>query len=149
MHDATPPANVGGGAKCEKCAEGRVIHIFVNILKIVYLCGVFERKMIVTFEHIYLRELYESGTTSDKKHRFQPDIVKRYKDRIKLLMMVASKQELYPITSLHFEALLGEKQGRFSVRVNKKYRIEFTIDENVEQPILTICNIIELSNHYD
>jgi proteic killer suppression protein len=38
--------------------------------------------MIVTFEEMYLRELYENGKTSDKKHRFQPDIVKRYKDRI-------------------------------------------------------------------
>lgn len=37
----------------------------------------------------------------------------------------------------------------FSIRVNKQYRIELTIDEHIEQPVLTICNIIELSNHYD
>lgn len=34
--------------------------------------------MIVTFEETYLQELYEKGTTSDKKHRYQPDIVRRY-----------------------------------------------------------------------
>lgn len=32
--------------------------------------------MIVTFEQVYLKELYVSGKTSDKKHRFQPDIIK-------------------------------------------------------------------------
>jgi proteic killer suppression protein len=105
--------------------------------------------MIVTFEEIYLKELYENGKTSDKKHRFQPDIVKRYKDRIAFLMAASSKEELYPIKSLHFEALQGDKRGRFSIRVNKQYRIEFTLNENDEQPVLTICNIVELSNHYD
>jgi proteic killer suppression protein len=105
--------------------------------------------MIVTFEEIYLKELYLKGRTSDKKHRFQPDIVKRYKDRVNFLMKVSSKEELYPVKSLHFEALQGDKKGEFSIRVNEKYRIEFTLEEDVEQPILTICNIVELSNHYD
>jgi proteic killer suppression protein len=105
--------------------------------------------MIVTFEEAYLKELYEYGKASDKKHRFQPDIVKRYKDRIRFLMAASSKEELYPIKSLHFEALQGNKQGKFSVRVNQQYRIEFTLDENTEQPVLTICNITDLSNHYD
>jgi proteic killer suppression protein len=34
--------------------------------------------MIVTFEEKYLQELYESGKTTDKKHRFQPEIVRKY-----------------------------------------------------------------------
>jgi len=104
--------------------------------------------MIVTFEEVYLKELYEIGKTSDKKHRFQPSIT-RYKDRVNLLKKSVSKEELFPIKSLHFEALHGDKKGRFSIKVNDQYRIEFTLDENLEQPILTICNIVELSNHYD
>ncbi len=105
--------------------------------------------MLVTFEETYLKELYEKGKTSDKKHRFQPSIVKRYKDRINYLMKASSKEELYPIKSLHFEALHGDKKGRFSIKVNDQYRIEFSLAENREQPLLTICNIVELSNHYD
>ncbi|MCM1312277.1 MAG: type II toxin-antitoxin system RelE/ParE family toxin [Bacteroides sp.] len=105
--------------------------------------------MIVTFEKTYLKELYENGKSSDKKHRFQPSIVKRYKDRVVLLKKVVSKEELYLIKSLHFEALHGDKKGLFSIKVNDQYRVEFSLDENFEQPILTICNIVELSNHYD
>jgi proteic killer suppression protein len=37
----------------------------------------------------------------------------------------------------------------YSVRVNDQYRVEFSLVEHSEQPILTICNIVELSNHYD
>lgn len=105
--------------------------------------------MIVTFEETYLKELYEIGKTSEKKHRFQPYIVKRYKDRGNLLKKVTSKEELFPIKSLHFEALQGDKKGLFSIKVNDQYRVEFSLDENFEQPVLTVCNIVELSNHYD
>jgi proteic killer suppression protein len=64
-------------------------------------------------------------------------------------MKASSKEELYPIKSLHFEALRGDKKGLYSVRVNDQYRVEFSLVEHSEQPILTICNIVELSNHYD
>ena len=34
--------------------------------------------MFITFEETYLQDLYEKGKTGDKKHRYQPDIVRRY-----------------------------------------------------------------------
>lgn len=105
--------------------------------------------MIVTFDKDYLKELYESGKTNDKKHRFQPEIVRRYKRCIDYLKWASSKEALFPINSLRFEALTGDKSGLFSVRVNDKYRIEFTLNESTKESRLTICNIVELSNHYD
>lgn len=104
--------------------------------------------MIVIFEKSYLKELYENGKSSDKNCRFQPDIVKRYINSINYLKRAPSKESLFPIKSLHFEALKGDKKGLFSVKVNNKYRVEFSLSENFEQPILSICNIVELSNHY-
>ncbi len=105
--------------------------------------------MIVVFEQAYLRELFELGRTSDKKHRFQPDIVKRYQKRVEMLIAAQSAEILYKFNSLNFEALTGDKAGRYSIRVNDKYRIEFTLNSDSERPTITICNIIELSNHYD
>lgn len=105
--------------------------------------------MIVTFEKSYLKELYENGKSSDKKYRFQPDIVKRYINGVNYLKRASSKEDLFPIKSLHFEALRGNKKGLYSIKINNKFRIEFSINENVEQKILSICNIVELSNHYD
>ena len=108
----------------------------------VYLCG-----MKVTFEQTYLKELYEQGKTSDKKHRFQPDIVKRYQQRIKTLVSSPRIETLYQIKSLNYEVLSGDKAGISSIRVNDKYRIEFTVNM-AEEPFVTICNVLELSNHY-
>lgn len=104
--------------------------------------------MIVTFEEKYLQELYEKGTTDDKKHRYQADIVKRYQKRIQLIKNTADIQSLARYNSLNYELLKGDKKGLSSIRVNNKYRIEFTVRESIEESIVTVCNIIELSNHY-
>lgn len=105
--------------------------------------------MIVEFGEEYLRDLYTKGECGDKRHRYRIDVVKRYKRGIDYLKWASRKEDLLRINSLNFEALKGDKIGRSSIRVNDRYRIEFTMRETVEEPILTICNIVELSNHYD
>ncbi len=103
--------------------------------------------MIVAFDKDYLRELYETGK-GDKKHRFQPDIVKRYINRINTLKNEETIEALYNMKSLHYEVLEGDKAGISSIRVNDQYRIEFTVSEEEAETIVFICNILELSNHY-
>ena len=104
--------------------------------------------MIVTFEYDYLKTLYETGKCSDKKHRFQPDIIKRYQKAINFLKGASYIEALCPIRSLQYEVLSGNKAGLSSIRVNDQYRIEFSVTQNEKEPILTICNVIDLSNHY-
>ncbi|MDE7346217.1 MAG: type II toxin-antitoxin system RelE/ParE family toxin [Muribaculaceae bacterium] len=104
--------------------------------------------MIVTFEYDYLRKLYEDGKSSDKKHRYQPDIIRRYQKAINFLKGSSSIEELWKIHSLNYEVLKGDKVGLSSIRVNDQYRVEFMVTENEDKPILTICNVVELSNHY-
>lgn len=99
--------------------------------------------MIVTFDKDYLRELYETGK-SDKKHRFQPEIIKRYKRGIDYLKSANKIEDLFLLPSLRYELLKGDKAGISSIRVNDQYRIEFIVSESA----ITVCNILELSNHY-
>ena len=75
--------------------------------------------MIVTFEKEYLRDLYETGKTADKKHRFQPEIVLKYKKHIKTLEKAERIEDLFVINSLSYEMLKGDKTGVSSIRVNK------------------------------
>ncbi len=104
--------------------------------------------MEIIFDKEYLRELYEKGKTSDKKHRFQPQIISRYQARIKMLEQANDIEELFPYHSLHYEVLKGNKLGISSIRVNDQYRIEFTVSQVEKEIVVTICNILELSNHY-
>jgi len=57
--------------------------------------------------------------------------------------------DLYRIVSLHYEKLSGNKQGLSSIRATGKYRIEFEeISEKGEEAV-SICNIVDLSKHYE
>ena len=81
--------------------------------------------MIVIFEKEYLQELYVAGKASDPKHWYQPKVVAKYLKVINLMKQVDNVQGLAKYGSLHYEKLRGDKEGLSSVRVDRKYRIEF------------------------
>jgi len=104
--------------------------------------------MEVKFDKKYLSELYYNGKCSDKKHRFQPQVIEKYQLCIEVLESAQSVESLYKYHSLNYEVLKGDKKGISSIRVNKQYRIEFTAHKVEAETVLTVCNILELSNHY-
>lgn len=104
--------------------------------------------MYIEFGKDYLRELYEEGKVSDKKHRFQPEIIRGYVKRVQLLKRIKGVEELYPLVSLNYEELKGNKAGVSSVRINNKYRLEFTVRKSLHDEVITVCRLLEISNHY-
>lgn len=105
--------------------------------------------MLIDFEQDYLEELYTEGKTKNRKYRFQPSVIKQYKNTIDKLRNAKRIEDLYPIKSLNYEKKSGDLKGIEAVWVNNQYRIEFKSRTQGEEPnIITICAIIELSNHY-
>lgn len=105
--------------------------------------------MIVVFATKYLKELYTEGKASEKKYRFQPQVVSRYIRVISLMQAVENVLGLMKYGSLHYEHLHGEKEGLSSVRVNDQYRIEFREEIEEGRAIATIVEIENLSKHYE
>lgn len=97
--------------------------------------------MFIEFDKEYLRELFEQGRTDDKKHRYQPEVIKGYNKCVMMLKRSANIEELYRINSLNYEALKGDKAGISSVRINKKYRLEFTVREIMNEQIINLSVI--------
>lgn len=104
--------------------------------------------MRVTFEQQYLDELFHTGKCSDKKHRYQPDIVSRYAKCVLSLQKADDIEDIRRIGGLHYEMLKGDKAGISSIRVNDQYRVEFTVSEVAGEDVVSVRNILELSNHY-
>ncbi len=104
--------------------------------------------MTIEFDKEYLRELYEEGWTDDRKHRMQPGVVRAYRKTVLMLMAAATVTDLYAFNGLHYKVLSGDLAGRSSVRINKKYRLEFTVREEQGRSFVTICTLLEISNHY-
>lgn len=103
--------------------------------------------MEVIFNEEYLRQLYQTGK-ADKKHRYQPQIIRKYIRVIDLMTAVPNVMSLSQYNSLNYERLKGDKAGLSSVRVNDQYRIEFEEYTRNGETVATICNITDLSNHY-
>lgn len=105
--------------------------------------------MRIIFEKEYLEQLYKTGKTKSKKYRFPRGVAEKYKETIDKLRVADKEEDLYPFKSLNYEKLKGDKRGLASVRVNQKYRIEFRSHIEGQAPdVITICSIVELSNHY-
>ena len=104
--------------------------------------------MRIEFDKDYLRDLYEKGV-ADKKHRFQPEIVKKYVKVINTMKNASKVEDIFQFASLNYKVLEGNKSGIESVRVNDKYRIEFESSLIGDEVKITVCNILVLSNHYE
>ena len=119
-----------------------------NQKEILTFAPIITEGMQVVFQKEYLSELYYTGKSSDKKHRFQPDIVKRYTHVINTLISANRIEDLFPLRSLNYEKLEGDMNGYESVRVNDKYRVIFRSEKIESEQLITVCNIIDLTNHY-
>ena len=104
--------------------------------------------MYIEFDKDYLLELYVDGKTSDKKHRYQPEIIRGYQKAVFTLSAANSVTDLFQNNALNYEVLHGDKEGISSVRINRKYRLEFTVRDAVNEQIVTICRLLDISNHY-
>ena len=105
--------------------------------------------MNVEFEKEYLCELYETGKTTDKKHRFQPQVVNGYLKCIRALRKAIRMEDLFLIKSLNYKKLEGDKKGLSSVRVNDQYRLEFRELANSNNILkIEICSLVDITNHY-
>ena len=105
--------------------------------------------MKIEFEKEYLRELYNTGKTTDKKHRFQPQVVSGYVKCVKALTNAEKMEELFTYNSLRYEKLDGDKKGLSSVRINDQYRLEFreTVNSNNTTEVI-LCSLTDITNHY-
>ena len=101
--------------------------------------------MVIEYEKDYLEELYNDGCCKNKKYRFQKPVVMKYQRRIDTLMAAIRIEDLYVFNSLHFEAL---DTGYYSIRIDYHYRLEFKIRQEGTEPVVTICTVTDITNHY-
>lgn len=82
--------------------------------------------MIQSFRDSWLKDFY----LQDRKHRRIPaDIEDRLFRKLQLIDDAVSQNDLRSPPSNHFEALRGRLRGRYSIRVNRQWRLVFQWDD--------------------
>lgn len=102
--------------------------------------------MEVYFTNTNLEKLY-AGLPVTGKLKYSNQVIEKFKAKVEVLKNVENSNELKNFRSLNFEALKGNKKGLYSIRVDLKYRLEFTIEKN-KIKLNEIIFIDNLSNHY-
>ena len=103
--------------------------------------------MQIKFNDAYLEKIYRNQPIKGKPV-FSTEFIKKFKKTILKILDAETTQELKQQKGLHFEALKGNKKGLYSMRINKQYRLEFKIENDV----ITLFEIIlieHLSKHYE
>ena len=78
--------------------------------------------MYIEFDKDYLRELYELGRTNDKRHRYQPEVIRGYQKAVFLLSSANAITDLFQNNALNYEVF--------------------------NEQIITLCRLLDISNHY-
>lgn len=102
--------------------------------------------MKIIFNKKWLQDLAEGKQKG--KQRFNKEVVEQYRSLIAYIGDAVSTDDFRQIKSFHFERLKGDKLGLYSIRVTKKYRLEFMITKGGDIVIEEIIVIENLSNHY-
>jgi proteic killer suppression protein len=95
---------------------------------------------------IHDRFLGEVANQTHGKLPFPSEVATVFRMRLNQIMQAQSTQDLRNLKSLHFEKLKEKRyKDKYSIRINKSYRIIFRIDINNG---VEIIGIEEISNHY-
>jgi plasmid maintenance system killer protein len=80
----------------------------------------------------------------------QKDIIRQYQRKVRNLTFISSLEELKSFQCLNFEPLKGDLKGNYSIRLNKQYRLIFSIEKEVNGDyVIEVILISEISKHYE
>ena len=68
--------------------------------------------------------------------------------RVVTLQNAPNIEALFPLHSLNYEMLVGDKAGISSIRIDNQYRLEFVVNMDCAEPTITICTLEDITNHY-
>ena len=103
--------------------------------------------MHVIFNNDYLEKLF-IGEPVKGKPKYPHQVIEKFIKRIDLIKLIDNSNEFIHFKSLNFEKLKGDKKDLYSVRVDKQYRLEFKIENDIIH-LVELIIIEELSKHYE
>ena len=93
-------------------------------------------EVVFADEALALIETERAGET-----RLSVAVIKSARRKLTVLRAAVDGRSLRNWKSLHYEKLRGARDGQRSIRLNDKYRMVFTLDENTDPQTVTILSI--------
>jgi proteic killer suppression protein len=104
--------------------------------------------MVIVIENDYLEKLF-TGKELKGKPKYSDQVIKKFIKAVIQMENAVNLNELKTFRGLNFEALSGDLKGKYSVRVDIKYRLILRVEKGrVVIDNMDIIIVEELTNHY-
>lgn len=97
--------------------------------------------MRIHFESDELRRLYEDPNCVAPQ--FGPGLIKAFRKKVGFLEAAASEMDLRSYRALRFEKLVGDRAGKYSIRLNDQWRLILRLESDREGRVLIIIEIVD------
>ncbi len=71
------------------------------------------------------------------------EVVKAFRKRVQLIHAAVDERDFYALKSLHFEKLKGDRDGQYSMRLNKQWRLILTLEKRNSGKTVVILEIAD------
>ncbi|MBP7460874.1 MAG: type II toxin-antitoxin system RelE/ParE family toxin [Candidatus Delongbacteria bacterium] len=97
-----------------------------------------------------LEKLYVSGTMpgSGSRNKLDKRVIDQFFEVTAILEAANDIYDLWHQPSLHFEHLQGRSGTWYSARLDRKWRLEMTIEWTNDSKTIGIISLEHISNHY-
>ena len=92
-----------------------------------------------------MEKLYTTGRS--RKYKLPVAVAKKFVMRVHQIEAATNIYDLWHSASLHFKKLKGHK-NRWSVRIDKKWRLEFEMEWLDEEKTRARVYLVEITAHY-
>jgi proteic killer suppression protein len=69
------------------------------------------------------------------------EVISTLRNKLHAIKSMTDERDLRNWKSLHYERLTGNLKGKRSIRLNKKWRLVFSIDNDTQPPVIQIESV--------
>ena len=91
------------------------------------------------------KDLYDLFYATKPPKGLSLNVLQGYQKIVNFIKNTKDLQDIRSWKSLHFEKLKGDRQGQYSIAIDKSWRIILTIEKDKDGNLILI---LELTNHY-
>ncbi|MCO5217085.1 MAG: type II toxin-antitoxin system RelE/ParE family toxin [Thermomicrobiales bacterium] len=87
-----------------------------------------------------LEDLYYN---TNARSKLPPEAIRGFRKKMQLIAAAVDERDIYNVGGARLEKLSGDREGQFSVRLNKQWRLILQFRKDEEGNIVVILDIVD------
>lgn len=80
---------------------------------------------------------------ADFNGNYAPEVVRGFRKVMQVIRNAVDERDFYAMRSLKFEKLSGDREGQYSMRLNRQWRLILTIEKSDPKNTMVVVEIVD------